>query len=528
MKRDRYQGVTYYDDEKLHSWIVKDTRGRCLERHASPVAERQTIVLYDDAHCRGADLQLRSQAVGLLTLGPGVSKDKLMQAAWRLRQLGRGQRLCFAAANEITAKIRQVNGLTPVKPAVLAVTEPPGHGSVVGGVEAVVMPPRNEHPLVTAEHVLRWVMHNTVQATLHGVVQWASNGLHFAATKGAPQRALLPEVLDVDALYGSSKVQQPVAEVVQAKARLCLLRCGGDDSDSGGGNKNGRGVGLSASMAQLMNCIAGRAELYGAGHYIRASVGAAGDEECERELEREEAEEQEEERQVPRAKAVREQDWQYGSALRAASACELNAAGAQLMLLRTATAQLLLPSSLGMLPWSSYVHCTKNFLVTTLTSREARHTTLNEYLRPVDAMLVFPKSGEVVLLSEREADQLQAISWGGHSQGGYVATTTPAVAPLLVNLCYARDALAHGRQLLLAVRLGGPGIALQPVPLSAEALVSVQLFDGEASYCSEVQQREVKLLVWRQRDAVEALLGMRGKSSLLPRSELERVCDEIV
>lgn len=41
----------------------------------------QAFTLFDEARCRGADLQLRPDAVGLLTLGPTTCKDKLMQAA---------------------------------------------------------------------------------------------------------------------------------------------------------------------------------------------------------------------------------------------------------------------------------------------------------------------------------------------------------------------------------------------------------------------------------------------------------------
>lgn len=49
----------------------------------------QAFTLFDEARCRGADLQLRGDAVGLLTLGPTTTKDKLMQAAGRLRKLVR-------------------------------------------------------------------------------------------------------------------------------------------------------------------------------------------------------------------------------------------------------------------------------------------------------------------------------------------------------------------------------------------------------------------------------------------------------
>jgi hypothetical protein len=76
----RYKGVCFFDDSPggQRTWVVADPLGRCLARGtASPVAERDCFTVYDDARCRGADLQLRRDAVGLLTLGQGITKDKV-------------------------------------------------------------------------------------------------------------------------------------------------------------------------------------------------------------------------------------------------------------------------------------------------------------------------------------------------------------------------------------------------------------------------------------------------------------------
>jgi hypothetical protein len=95
LKPGRYLGVCYFDSsEKV--WMVLEARGRCQPRHSSPVADSQAFVIYDNARCRGADLQLHPRAVGLLTLGPATCKDQMMQAAGRLRQVGRGQSLHLA------------------------------------------------------------------------------------------------------------------------------------------------------------------------------------------------------------------------------------------------------------------------------------------------------------------------------------------------------------------------------------------------------------------------------------------------
>lgn len=70
------QAVCFYEPAQ-RGFFILDASGRCLPRHASPLAERDAFVLYDDARCRGADLQLGRGAVGLLTLAPGITKDKV-------------------------------------------------------------------------------------------------------------------------------------------------------------------------------------------------------------------------------------------------------------------------------------------------------------------------------------------------------------------------------------------------------------------------------------------------------------------
>ena len=71
--------------------------------HLSPYADDMSkcLLYLDDVHTRGSDFRLPIQARALLTLGKGMSKDKLMQAGMRMRQLGRGQSLFFVASQEV-------------------------------------------------------------------------------------------------------------------------------------------------------------------------------------------------------------------------------------------------------------------------------------------------------------------------------------------------------------------------------------------------------------------------------------------
>jgi hypothetical protein len=80
----RYRGICYFDEEQ-QDWMILDLQGQLLKRDASPIAEAQTLTVFDEEHCRGADLRLRPDAMGLLTLGPATCKDKLMQVGPHMR-----------------------------------------------------------------------------------------------------------------------------------------------------------------------------------------------------------------------------------------------------------------------------------------------------------------------------------------------------------------------------------------------------------------------------------------------------------
>jgi hypothetical protein len=47
-------------------------------------------------------MKLKADAKALLTLGPGMCRDKLMQAAMRMRQLEKGQSIMLVATSEVS------------------------------------------------------------------------------------------------------------------------------------------------------------------------------------------------------------------------------------------------------------------------------------------------------------------------------------------------------------------------------------------------------------------------------------------
>jgi hypothetical protein len=75
--------VVYYDGTSRNCWVTHSVDGQILPLRSSPVKECDAFVVFDEQHCRGADMKLRLEAVVAVTLGPGMCKDKFMQAAGR-------------------------------------------------------------------------------------------------------------------------------------------------------------------------------------------------------------------------------------------------------------------------------------------------------------------------------------------------------------------------------------------------------------------------------------------------------------
>lgn len=229
-----FKGVCWYDSEG--GWTICNMLGREWPRHSSPLVERDTFVIYDESHCRGADLQLRRGAVGLLTLAPKVTKDKVMQAAGRLRQLMHGQQYVhFAGSTEVTAKIEATKSLRA-----------------------------SLEDQISAANTMRWVMGNTVQATIDGLVPWACQGIHYAFTMDVPERFIEPEFMQLAEMYGAGIIAAPVGDIVHA----LILKI--QDTYNGGPEGS-----LSQAALNILAAVDQRTMQYGAGHDVLSSSALA-------------------------------------------------------------------------------------------------------------------------------------------------------------------------------------------------------------------------------------------------------------
>ncbi|KAG8166635.1 hypothetical protein KVR01_002324 [Diaporthe batatas] len=94
------------EDDEL---CVIDRAGRVDLLRASSFFTRMDacLVFLDEAHTRGIDLRLPTKYRAAVTLGAGLTKDRLAQACMRMRKLGKGQSVVFCISREIQEKIMQ-------------------------------------------------------------------------------------------------------------------------------------------------------------------------------------------------------------------------------------------------------------------------------------------------------------------------------------------------------------------------------------------------------------------------------------
>ncbi|RAK76570.1 uncharacterized protein BO72DRAFT_497067 [Aspergillus fijiensis CBS 313.89] len=106
----RTQAVVFInDDDEItvvnRTGLVEPLRTSPFERHLD-----QCLVFLDEAHTRGIDLMLPLETRAAVTLGPSITKDKLVQACMRMRKLGQGQSVVFCIPEEIKFKILTLCG----------------------------------------------------------------------------------------------------------------------------------------------------------------------------------------------------------------------------------------------------------------------------------------------------------------------------------------------------------------------------------------------------------------------------------
>eukprot|EP01080_Neovahlkampfia_damariscottae_P011886 gene11886-5213_t len=166
----QFRGVCYFNTNDGR-WVIIDGKTRKItERNISHIPEKDTFVIFDEARTRGADMKLNFNAIALITLGEGITKDKFMQGAGRMRKLQYEQKL-------------RIISLPNIADSVLSLSE----------VENEYLP-----------GLLPWIITNTQLNTIKGLHLWMKHGLEFERSKKDPTKAEIDENWELEAAYAGN------------------------------------------------------------------------------------------------------------------------------------------------------------------------------------------------------------------------------------------------------------------------------------------------------------------------------------
>jgi len=147
------QAVVFFDDND--EMAVVDRKGHAEALQTSPYAAQLDVCLVylDEAHTRGTDLKLPTYYRAAVTLGAGLTKDRLVQACMRLRKLGLGQSVVFCVPSEISIKIFECTG-------------------------------KSVNADIDVSDVLFWAISETFTDIRRSIPLWAMQGSRFAHQRG--------------------------------------------------------------------------------------------------------------------------------------------------------------------------------------------------------------------------------------------------------------------------------------------------------------------------------------------------------
>ncbi|KUJ21678.1 uncharacterized protein LY89DRAFT_637548 [Mollisia scopiformis] len=99
------QAVIFCDDNDELCVLDRHNNIEALQTSSFATQMDVCLVYLDESHTRGTDLRLPTTYRAAVTMGPNLTKDRLVQACMRMRKLGKGQSVVFCVPEEIKARI---------------------------------------------------------------------------------------------------------------------------------------------------------------------------------------------------------------------------------------------------------------------------------------------------------------------------------------------------------------------------------------------------------------------------------------
>ncbi|KAG1750476.1 uncharacterized protein EDB91DRAFT_1107654 [Suillus paluster] len=189
------QAAIYFNK---HDELVVRTRDKVIEPFsASCFAQQldQCVLYLDDEHTRGTDVKLPRGFRAAVTLGPKVTKDRLVQGCMRMRKLGHGHSVMFFAPPEVDRSIRDVNN-------------------------------KDDAEDIHVSDILVWAMTETCSDIQRRASQWLQHGVDYTSRHNAwssflsnhippvelARSWLQPEAKRLETLYASAQMDKSVSQ----------------------------------------------------------------------------------------------------------------------------------------------------------------------------------------------------------------------------------------------------------------------------------------------------------------------------
>ncbi|KAJ7777437.1 hypothetical protein B0H16DRAFT_1407125 [Mycena metata] len=343
--RGSVEAAVYFDPSTDEIRVI--SRNGRIQPFASSLYKKQlekTLVYLDEAHTRGTDFKFPPGSRAVVTLGPRLTKDKLVQGCMRMRRLGKDHSVLFFASAEIRTKITATTG-------------------VKGKIDSM--------------HVLLWTIHETcVQIRDNGAL-WANQGLNFDARTTALEQYRAGGSYDTAVAALQERESRTLEELYGVAARCRTEETG-------------------TSLTQLQSAIMDKRQKLGI-----APSDTALSEEQERELAHEKEDEREVERVAPAKAALHHADDLRRFITTGTIGQPNRFISLENCLTNTSWISLLPP---GKTFRGSKLLATKDFRDTIILPRQSAGS-MDQYLRAVQWVMSSKSSDVLILVSPFEANE---------------------------------------------------------------------------------------------------------------------------
>ncbi|XP_018917386.2 uncharacterized protein [Bemisia tabaci] len=384
-------GVLYFSDEG-NSLTVMTRDGKKMPLQDCFLDKQNLFAYLDDIHTRGTDIKLPPNCHAILTVSMGMQKDKLMQAAMRLRQLAKKQSVSLWGTEATTLAIARDNSVDKAK---------------INGPEVVKWVTQN-----TINHVNSDLFAVTVRKINFQFLKRAESWLKEApeALRSLVKYCKGKELFSLEEFYAITPEDQDLADHLNCLVAV-RIRAFYQEIEKELRIKQLHNSKLYKKVTNPLDKKFFRGELERICNEVAIYLQTGRvlnslDNDEEKEVEVEIIEEQEFSINVEERTPCIEQDWDVRLILRS-DFIGLAQQEGYIMPIRSVKQYIQMPPDMKNIFWHSDIYMSLNYIQSVQTNAQEW---FDNYLRPVDIILIHRREGKIwlILLSGQEAAQIKA------------------------------------------------------------------------------------------------------------------------